>query len=193
MQIPKTIRLNANLIVMFKFANKKSVCRQIWGRLSLCGGYLIGPPVGGVALLFAGFSLEHMPAVSLSKLLDANCLTLIYDTDTDENNGGPYTLVTQEDSLEDDVPESHEHVSGIEEAIDAEITRANKQFETRTPVNYTARQSMGNLVEQGHAPGGDYVRSLCLQWVWDLLVTRRRKVISHSKSLSELLREHVEV
>ena len=29
MQIPKTIRLNANLIVMFKFANKKSVMEDI--------------------------------------------------------------------------------------------------------------------------------------------------------------------
>jgi hypothetical protein len=29
MQIPKTIRLNANLIVMFKFANKKSVIEDI--------------------------------------------------------------------------------------------------------------------------------------------------------------------
>jgi hypothetical protein len=29
MQIPKTIRLNSNLIVMFKFANKKAVMEDI--------------------------------------------------------------------------------------------------------------------------------------------------------------------
>ena len=89
-------------------------------------GYMIGPPIGGVAFLFAGFSLAHMPAASLSMLLAANCLALIYGADADANNRGQYTLVPQEDSLEDDVLESHEHASDIEEAIDAEITRANK-------------------------------------------------------------------
>ncbi len=114
------------------------VIEFVWGL-----GYMIGPPIGGVAFHFAGFSLAHMPAASLSMLLAANCLALIYGADA--NNRGQYTLVPQEDSLEDDVPERHEHCSDIEEEIDAEITRANKTIQD------TDTSELHNAAEHGKA------------------------------------------
>jgi len=116
------------------------VIEFVWGL-----GYMIGPPIGGVAFLFTGFSLAHMPAAALSMLLAANCLALIYAADTDANNSGQYTLVPQEDSLEDDIPESREHASDIEEAIDAEITRANKT------IRDTDTSELHDVAEHGKA------------------------------------------
>jgi MFS family permease len=44
----------------------------VWGL-----GYMLGPPIGGLAFYFGGFTFAHMPAASLALLLAVSCIYLI--------------------------------------------------------------------------------------------------------------------
>ena len=78
----------------------------VWGL-----GYMLGPPLGGVAYRYAGFSLAHLPAAFLSLLVAAFCLVLICcGPSTNEQRRHDHANASRErradDGLEDDAVES---------------------------------------------------------------------------------------
>ena len=72
-------------------------------------GYMLGPPIGGVAFQLTGFVLAHAPAACLSMSIAALCLYIICrwgsstPTSSVDPTRGKYVLIRQEDTpLEDD-------------------------------------------------------------------------------------------